>query len=193
MCHFHGFSTKSVPNLHDSSNNMIVLGPKIRAIRGPPVFSKKIFLPTKCLKKNPQKLLRKTQIHFFSLLPWDSQAAQTEKFMFQNVAYAPTLYRIGVAEVSKFKWVWPHLVDLAFGSTQYSNQVQMMKCPRRANLATKAKVPASLSFPIFWPQFLHIIPPYIYLPFLFYLANIFEVIASRLQYLHLDMDAMQDF
>ena len=97
------------------------------------------------------------------------------------------------ATKSKFKWIWPHLVDLAFGSTQYSNQVQMMKCPRRANLATKAKVPASLSFPIFWPQFLHIIPPYIYLPFLFYLANIFEVIASRLQYLHLDMDAMQDF
>ena len=28
------------------------------------------FSTTKSLKKHPQKLLRKTQIHFFSLLPW---------------------------------------------------------------------------------------------------------------------------
>ena len=63
----------------------------------------------------------------------------------------------------------------------------------KSKFGNPSKVPAKLSFPIFWPQFLHIIPPYIYLPFLFYLAIIFEVIASRLQYLHLDMDAMQDF
>ena len=32
-------------------------------------FLKNNFLPTKSWKNNPQKLLRKTQIHFFSLLP----------------------------------------------------------------------------------------------------------------------------
>ena len=114
--------------------------------------------------------------------------------MFQNVAYAPTLYRIGVAEVSKFKWVWPHLVDLAFGSTQYSNQVQMMKCPRRANLATQVKCQLSYRFPYFDHNFYTLfLLTFMYLPFLFYLENFFEVNASRLQYLHLDMDAMQDF
>ena len=37
-------------------------------------------------KNHPQKLLRKTQIHFFSLTAWADQMAQTEEFMFQNVA-----------------------------------------------------------------------------------------------------------
>jgi hypothetical protein len=32
-------------------------------------FLKNNFLPTKSWKNHPQKLLRKTQIHFFSLLP----------------------------------------------------------------------------------------------------------------------------
>ena len=37
-------------------------------------------------------LLRKPQIHFFfSLLPWAAQTAQTEAFMFQNVAYKPAI------------------------------------------------------------------------------------------------------
>ena len=54
------------------------------------------FLPSKSWKNHPQKLLRKTQIHFFSLLPWAAQTAQTEEFMFQIVAYRPTVYRTGV-------------------------------------------------------------------------------------------------
>ena len=37
-------------------------------------------------------MLRKTQIHFFFLA---AQTAQTEEFMFQNVAYRPTVYRTG--------------------------------------------------------------------------------------------------
>ena len=56
------------------------------------------FLPTKSRKKHPQKLLRKPQIHFFSLLSWaaqTTQTAQTQEFMFQNVAYRPTVYRTG--------------------------------------------------------------------------------------------------
>ena len=43
----------------------------------------------------PQKIENtaiKTQIHFFSLLPWAAKAAKTEEFMFQNVAYRPTVY-----------------------------------------------------------------------------------------------------
>ena len=40
-------------------------------------------------------MLRKTQIHFFPLLPWAAQMAQTEEFMFQNAAYRPTVYRTG--------------------------------------------------------------------------------------------------
>ena len=53
------------------------------------------FLPTKSWKNHPQKLLRKTQIHFFSLTASTAQMAQTEEFMFQNVA-RPTVYRTGV-------------------------------------------------------------------------------------------------
>jgi hypothetical protein len=57
-------------------------------------FKKKI-LPQKSWKNHPQKLLRKTQIHFFSPTASTAQMAQTEEFMFQNVAYRPTVYRTG--------------------------------------------------------------------------------------------------
>ena len=43
-------------------------------------------------------MLRKTQIHFFfltALTAQTAQTAQTEEFMFQNVAYRPTVYRTG--------------------------------------------------------------------------------------------------
>ena len=40
-------------------------------------------------------MLRKTQIHFFFLTASSAQMAQTEEFMFQNVAYRPTVYRTG--------------------------------------------------------------------------------------------------
>ena len=55
------------------------------------------FLPTKSWKNYPQKLLRKTQIH------WAAQTAQTEEFMFQNVAYRTTVYRTGALEM-KNNW-----------------------------------------------------------------------------------------
>jgi hypothetical protein len=45
----------------------------------------RFFLPKKSLKNHPQKLLRKTQIHFFSLTAWAAQT-ETEELMFQNVA-----------------------------------------------------------------------------------------------------------
>ena len=62
-----------------------------------------MFLPTKSWKTHSQKLLRKIQIHFVSLLPRASQMAQTEEFMFQNVAYRPTVYRTGVLVAIKEK------------------------------------------------------------------------------------------
>ena len=54
-----------------------------------------IFLTTISLKNHPQKLLRIPQIHFFPLLPWAAKTAPTEEFVFQNVAYRPTVYRTG--------------------------------------------------------------------------------------------------
>ena len=46
------------------------------------------------MKTHPQKLLRNTQF-FSSLLPRTAQTVQTEEFMFQNVAYRPTVYKTG--------------------------------------------------------------------------------------------------
>ena len=65
---------------------------------------KKIFLPTKSWKNHAQKLLRKTQIHFFSTAS-TAQMAQTEEFMSQNLAYRPTVYRTGCTKVFNKKLV----------------------------------------------------------------------------------------
>ena len=49
-------------------------------------------------KKIADKKLKKThtqKTQFFSLLPWAAQTIQTEEFMFQNVAYRPTVYKNG--------------------------------------------------------------------------------------------------
>ena len=56
-------------------------------------FKNSFFCPQKIEKKHPQKLLRKTQIHFFFLTVSTAQMAQTEEFMFQNMAYRPTVYK----------------------------------------------------------------------------------------------------
>ena len=46
------------------------------------------------LKKTPSKVVQKHSNIFF-LLHW---AAQTEEFIFQNVAYRPTVYKTGCVE-----------------------------------------------------------------------------------------------
>ena len=46
-------------------------------------------------KKTPSKVVKKYSNLFSSLLAWATQAAQTEEFMFQNVAYRPTVYETG--------------------------------------------------------------------------------------------------
>ena len=56
---------------------------------------KKLVLTTKSWKKHPQKLLRMPQIYFFFLTAMTAQTAQTEEFMFQNVAYWSTVCRTG--------------------------------------------------------------------------------------------------
>ena len=65
------------------------------------LFQKKIqffFFADKKLKKPPSKVAqKKTQIHFFFLTASSAQMAQTEEFMFQNVAYRPTVYRTGAS------------------------------------------------------------------------------------------------
>ena len=72
----------------------------------------KFFLPSKSWKNHPQKLLRIPQIHFFSLTASTAQMAQTEEFMFQNVAYWPTVYRTGVDTQYTF---WSHIVLVSGG------------------------------------------------------------------------------
>ena len=48
------------------------------------------------LKKTPSKVAQKYSI-FLALLPWAAQTApKTGEFMFQNVAYRPTVYKTGV-------------------------------------------------------------------------------------------------
>ena len=51
----------------------------------------------KKVEKIPLKVAQKYVLNFFSsLLPWAAQTAQTEEFMFQNVAYKPTEYKTGM-------------------------------------------------------------------------------------------------
>ena len=59
------------------------------------IFSKKKFCPQKVEKTTLKSCSEKLKSTFFSLLPWAAQTAQTEEFMFQIVAYRPTVYRTG--------------------------------------------------------------------------------------------------
>ena len=53
------------------------------------------FLPTKSWKKTLKSCTEKLKSTFFCLTAWAAKTAQTEEFMFQNVAYRPTVYRTG--------------------------------------------------------------------------------------------------
>ena len=53
------------------------------------------FCPQKVEKTTLKVAQKNSNPLFFSLLPWAAQTAQTEEFMFQNVAYRPTVYRTG--------------------------------------------------------------------------------------------------
>ena len=56
----------------------------------------KFFCPQK-LKKTPLKVTQKNSNPLSFLTASSAQVAQTEEFMFQNVAYRPTVYRTGVS------------------------------------------------------------------------------------------------
>ena len=62
------------------------------------MFSKKtfkFFFDHKKLKKQPSKVAQKNSSPLFFLTASITQMTQTEEFMFQNVAYRPTVYRTG--------------------------------------------------------------------------------------------------
>ena len=61
------------------------------------------FLLTKSWKNHPQKLLRIPQMHFFFLTALTTQTAQTEEFLFQNVAYWLTVYWTGDISMKDLK------------------------------------------------------------------------------------------
>ena len=54
------------------------------------------FCPQKVEKPTLKSCSEKLKSTFFYLLPWAAQTVQTEKFMIQNVAYKPTVYRTGI-------------------------------------------------------------------------------------------------
>ena len=69
---------------------------------------KSFFCPQK-VKKTPSKVAQKNSYPLFFLTAWDTQAAKTEGFMFQNVAYRPTVYKTGVFGNVMFAptaWQW---------------------------------------------------------------------------------------
>ena len=53
----------------------------------------RFFFALKKLKKPPSKVAQISSNPLFSLAASTAQIAQTEEFMFQNVAYRPTVYR----------------------------------------------------------------------------------------------------
>ena len=75
-----------------SSAPLLLQKPDMNLFRQYNIFEKKML--TKSWKKHAQKSLRYTPF-FSSLLPWATQTAQTEEFMFQNMAYRPTVYKTG--------------------------------------------------------------------------------------------------
>ena len=66
--------------------------------------NKSLFFAHKKLKKPPSKVAQKNSYPLFFLTAWAAQTAQTEEFMFQNVAYRLIVYRTGA--VVDFCWVF---------------------------------------------------------------------------------------
>ena len=71
-------------------------------------FKKKLvfFCPQKVEKYTLKSCSEKLKSTFFPLTASSAQMAQTEEFMFQNVAYRPTVYRTGTKALS-FKSMEP--------------------------------------------------------------------------------------
>ena len=80
----------------------------------------KLFFAHKKLKKPPSKIAQKNSNPLFFPSASTAQTAQTEEFIFQNVAYRPTVYRTGVI-VKRFHKVTTPLCTKGEGS-QVSEQ-----------------------------------------------------------------------
>ena len=64
-----------------------------------------MFFCPQMLKKTPSKVAQKISNPLFFLTALTAQTEQTEEFMFQNVAYWPTVYRNGELGIhEKKKW-----------------------------------------------------------------------------------------
>ena len=61
------------------------------------------FRPQKVDKTTLKSCSEKLKSTLFSLLTWAAQTAQTEEFMFQNVAYRPTVQKAGESANKKVK------------------------------------------------------------------------------------------
>ena len=75
------------------------------------------------MKKTPSKVAYFSLIQdFFFLLAWAAYTAQPEEFMFQNVAYRPTVHETGVETINWFTklcsssiviWLWKWFVHIS--------------------------------------------------------------------------------
>ena len=61
------------------------------------VFSKKFkFFCSQKVEKTTLQIAQKNSNPFFFLTAWAAKTDQTEKFVFKNVTYRPTVYRTGL-------------------------------------------------------------------------------------------------
>ena len=57
------------------------------------------------MKKVLSKVAKKCS-KFFLSTAWAAQTTETEKNMFQNVAYRPTVHKTGVSSTNCIEWFW---------------------------------------------------------------------------------------
>ena len=73
------------------------------------------------MKKPPSKVAQKNSNPLFFLTALSCQTTQTEEFMFQNVAYRPSVYRTGVYRVYILYCISRH--DFRFGVLCSSHKI----------------------------------------------------------------------
>ena len=61
-------------------------------------------------------------------MPWTALTAQIEEFMFQNVAYRPTVYKTGTGSIAQWlKLVQTRDIDIEFSNDMHFFSCQMQK------------------------------------------------------------------
>ena len=79
------------------------------------IFKKKLLMKS---WKSSSKVTMQYLNWFFSLLPWTAQMAQTEEFMFQNMAYRPTVSKTGALFLLYQLFSWSATAYLPYGMTE---------------------------------------------------------------------------